>query len=62
MTPSTLTEDADILICECCFHQKPVPFHLNYPGIKKYWDAFGAKRVILTHMSPEMLAMADEVP
>ena len=44
MTPSTLTEDADILICECCFHQKPVPFHLNYPGIKKYWDAFGAKR------------------
>ena len=62
MASSALTEDADLIICECYFHQKPVPFQLNYPDIKKYWDEFGAKRVILTHMSREMLAMADEVP
>jgi phosphoribosyl 1,2-cyclic phosphodiesterase len=39
-----------------------VRFHLNYPDIKEHWDEFGAKRVILTHMGPEMLAQADAVP
>ena len=35
---------------------------MNYPDVKEHWDEFEAKRTILTHMSPEMLAMADSVP
>lgn len=57
-----LGKDADLLILESYFYSKPVRFHLNYPDIKEHWDEFGAKRVILTHMGPEMLAQADAVP
>lgn len=52
---------ADLLIAECYFFEKPVPWHLNYPELVANKSAFGAKRIILTHMSPEMLAHADGV-
>lgn len=57
-----LARDADLLITECYFHEKPVKFHMNYPDLKAHWDELSAKRVILTHMGPEMLAQADKVP
>lgn len=57
-----LARDADLLIAECYFHAKPVPFHLNYPTLKRHWRELGARRVILTHMGPEMLAAADGLP
>ncbi len=54
--------DADLFICESYFHSKPVRFHMNYPDVIEHWDDFGAKRIILTHFSREMLPMADQVP
>lgn len=57
-----LARGADVLISECYFHQKPVPFHMNYPDLKSRWDELEAKRVILTHMGPEMLAVQDSLP
>ena len=57
-----ISKDADLFICESYFYEKPVRFHMNYPDVKEHWDEFEAKRTILTHMSPEMLAMADSVP
>lgn len=54
--------DADLLIAECYFYDKPVKWHLNYPDIRTHATRVGAKRVILTHMSVEMLAHAAEVP
>ncbi len=56
------TQGADLFIAECYFHQEPIKWHLNYPTIQEHKDAFGAKRMILTHMGPEMLAMAGKVP
>ena len=53
---------ADLFICESYFHSKPVRFHMNYPDVIEHWDDFGAKRIILTHFSREMLPMADKVP
>ncbi|MDX1514052.1 MAG: MBL fold metallo-hydrolase, partial [Gammaproteobacteria bacterium] len=53
---------ADLLIAESYFYLKPVPLHLNYLDLVAHKDEFGAKRIILTHMSPEMLAHADDVP
>ncbi|MGI9384447.1 MAG: MBL fold metallo-hydrolase, partial [Methyloligellaceae bacterium] len=53
---------ADLLIAECYFFQKPVRFHLNYPDLKTHWDELDAKRIILTHMSPEMLEQQDRIP
>jgi len=54
--------DADLFICESYFHSKPVRFHMNYPDVIEHWDDFGAKRIILTHFSREMLPMAEQVP
>ena len=53
---------ADLLIAESYFYAKPVKWHLNYPELRAHKDEFGAKRVILTHMSQEMLAHVHEVP
>ncbi len=56
------TKGADLFIAECYFHTKPIKWHLNYFAIQEHKEEFGAKRMILTHMGPEMLAMADKVP
>lgn len=57
-----LAKGADLLIAECYFFQKPVRFHLNYPDIAAHRAELAAKRIVLTHMSPEMLAQQDAVP
>ena len=54
--------DADLLIAECYYYSKPVKWHLNYPVLAAHRAATGARRVILTHMSSEMLAHAGDVP
>lgn len=53
---------ADLFICESYFYEKPVRFHMNYPDVKAHRDEFGAKRIILTHFSREMLRKVGEVP
>ena len=55
-------QNADLLIAECYYYAKPIKWHLNYPAIAAHRAACGARRIILTHMSREMLAHADEVP
>ena len=54
--------DADLFIAECYFHQKSVPGHMNYTDIREHRDDFGAKRMVLTHLGPEMLAAREGVP
>src|SRR5581483_5909281 len=51
-----LARGADLLIAECYFHGKPVPLHLNWPDIEAHRAELACKRLVLTHMSPEMLA------
>jgi len=52
---------ADLFICECSSYEKPVKGHLAYLPLKDKLPAIGAKRVILTHMNPDMLARLAEV-
>jgi ribonuclease BN (tRNA processing enzyme) len=54
--------DTDLLIAECYFYDKPVKWHLNYPDIVAHAGRVGARRLILTHMSREMLERAAEIP
>jgi len=54
--------DADLLIAECYYYGKPIKWHLNYPELRAHLEDFGARRVILTHMSREMLAHAGAIP
>lgn len=56
-----LARDADLLISECFFYSKPVPAHMNYIDLEAHRGELTAKRMILTHMGPEMLAHQDDV-
>jgi ribonuclease BN (tRNA processing enzyme) len=51
----------DLLIAECYFYDKPIRWHLNYPDVVAHRAEIGARRLILTHMSKEMLAHAADV-
>ena len=57
-----IAEGADLLIAECYFYAKPIKNHLTYPAIVEHVRGAGAKRVILTHLSAEMLAHRADVP
>lgn len=51
-----LGREADLFVVECLFHEKSVPHHLSYATIKRNLDLIGARRVVLTHFGPEMMA------
>jgi ribonuclease BN (tRNA processing enzyme) len=53
--------DADLFICECSSFEQPVPGHMDYAGIKARLGAVNAKRIILTHMNPDMLVRRDSL-
>lgn len=54
--------DADLLIAEAYFHDKSVPYHLDLASLERHLDRIRPKRIVLTHMSEDMLRRADEVP
>ena len=58
----TIGHDADLLIAECYYYDKPVKWHLNYPALVEHKGDFRAKRIVLTHMSAEMLTHAGHIP
>jgi ribonuclease BN (tRNA processing enzyme) len=53
---------ADLFICEAYFYDKPVRFHLDYATLAHRRSELGCKRLIVTHMGPDMLARAAELP
>jgi len=52
---------ADLFICECYMYEKPVRAHLALSILREQLPAIGAKRVVLTHMSEDMLKRLNEV-
>ena len=52
---------ADLFIAECFSFDIPVGYHMAWRKIAANLDRLGAKRVMLTHMSADMLAHANEV-
>lgn len=59
---AAIGQGADLLIAEAYYYAKPVKWHLNYPDVKAHRDDFGAKRIVLTHMSREVLERRAEIP
>jgi ribonuclease BN (tRNA processing enzyme) len=47
---------ADLFICESYFFEKNVRFHLDYRTLKAHRAELDCKRLIVTHMSDDMLA------
>ncbi len=53
--------DADLFICECCFFETRMDFHLDYPRIAENRDRFGCERLILTHIGREVAERIEQV-
>jgi ribonuclease BN (tRNA processing enzyme) len=51
---------ADLFICECSGYGRAVTGHLAYGDLAPRLAAVEAKRIVLTHMSPDMLARRHE--
>lgn len=47
--------EADLLIAESYFYNKKVKFHMDYETLISHADELGAKRMVLVHMSPDMI-------
>lgn len=52
---AAVARGADLFICECSSWERPLKGHIDYRTLAPRLAPIGAKRVILTHMSPEML-------
>jgi ribonuclease BN (tRNA processing enzyme) len=51
----------DLLIAEAYCFERKVRFHLDYATLREKLPMIGAKRLILTHMSPDMLGRVSEL-
>lgn len=51
---------ADLFICEGYTFDKVVKFHLDYTSLASHRERLSCKRVVLTHMSEDMLSRAEE--
>jgi ribonuclease BN (tRNA processing enzyme) len=57
----TAGRNADLLIAEAYWYDRKVRFHLDYATLREKLPLIGAKRLILTHMSPDMLGRVSEL-
>jgi ribonuclease BN (tRNA processing enzyme) len=57
----TAGHNADLLIAECYTYDRKVRFHLDYATLREKLPLIAAKRVVLTHMSPDMITRAGEI-
>jgi ribonuclease BN (tRNA processing enzyme) len=52
---------ADLLIAEAYYLDKKVPYHLRHADLAAHHDRLGCRRMVLTHMSADMLEHRDQV-
>ncbi len=57
-----LSAGADVFLCECYTAAKKLANHLDWETIVTHRADLTAKRLVLTHMGPEMLAFQDAIP
>jgi len=51
---------ADLFICECYDYDRDLTGHINWAQLKAKLPQFDARRIMLTHMNPSMLAQTAE--
>lgn len=51
---------ADLFLCECYSHERSPRYHMNWRTLARELPRIAARRVMLTHMSADMLAAVDE--
>jgi ribonuclease BN (tRNA processing enzyme) len=53
-------DSTDLLIAEAYYYDKAVPYHLRYTDLVAHRASLTSHRIVLTHMSADMLAKAEE--
>jgi ribonuclease BN (tRNA processing enzyme) len=53
-------QDADLLIAEAYYYDKKIKYHLDYRTLAENLPAIRPRRLMLTHMSDDMLAKVDQ--
>ncbi len=56
-----VARDADLFICEAYFFDKKVKYHLDYKAVAEHRSELSCRRLILTHMSDDMLGRLIEI-
>ena len=51
---------ADLFVCEAYTYDRAVKFHLSHATVRDHRDAFVVRRILLTHMGPDMLARQND--
>lgn len=52
--------NADLFVVEALTFDKKIPHHLDYATLRANAARIGAKRIVLTHLGPDMLARAGD--
>lgn len=52
-------QGADLFICEAYFFDKKMKYHLDYETLNAHRTALGCQRLILTHMSEDLLSKVE---
>jgi ribonuclease BN (tRNA processing enzyme) len=55
-----VADGADLFIIECYDYSRDLPGHMNFATLRQKRAALRARRIMLTHMNPTMLARLDE--
>lgn len=53
--------DADLFVCECYTYERSVVSHTNFVTLERHLPRIAPRRLILTHMSDDMLAYRGKV-
>lgn len=56
-----LAQGSDLLIAECFNYVQPVASHLSYQTLLRHLGELETRRLVLTHMGPEVLAQLDSL-
>jgi ribonuclease BN (tRNA processing enzyme) len=51
-------DGADLLVAEAYYYDKAIPYHLRYTDLIAHRSSLTSSRIVLTHMSADMLARA----
>jgi ribonuclease BN (tRNA processing enzyme) len=54
-------EGADLFICEAYFFEKRIKYHLDYRTLMAHRAELGCRRLVLTHMSNDMLSRIEDL-
>ena len=52
---------ADLFACECHSMSPKAPGHMDWPRLRENLPRISARRLVITHMGPEVLANLDAI-